>query len=169
MAGIAGHRTVLAGAVGHYRICRRIAGAAPSSRSTGDDESGQSIDEITVVADRVGLLRDRESDSMFGINRSLVDTPRSISVISEVTMDRYAIETIDDFITTTPGTYGGSFFGVPGAISVRGRRGENYFRGFKRITEQRLLSVAGRREFASRNHSRPDAAFCTARVAWADC
>lgn len=114
-----------------------IALASPAlaqQQAADEDDDRQSIDEVTVVADRVGLLRDRESDSMFGINRSLVDTPRSISVVSEVTMDRYSIETIDDFITTTPGTYGGSFFGVPGAISVRGRRGENYFRGFKRIT-----------------------------------
>ncbi len=110
-----------------------VAVAAPAGAQTGAAPQ-EELDEIRVVADRVGLARDRESDSMFGISRSLTETPRSISVISEVTMDRYAIETIDDFVTTTPGTYGGSFFGVPGAISVRGRRGENYFRGFKRIT-----------------------------------
>ncbi|HUD97428.1 MAG TPA: TonB-dependent receptor plug domain-containing protein, partial [Woeseiaceae bacterium] len=110
-----------------------VAIASPARAQQAAEDPDQ-IDEITVVADRVGLLRDRETDSMFGVNRSLVETPRSISIVSEVTMDRYSIETIDDFITTTPGTYGGSFFGVPGAISVRGRRGENYFRGFKRIT-----------------------------------
>ena len=125
-------KCALAGAVA-TALCSFAVPAAAQERAANDD-ARQTIDEITVVADRVGLLRDRESDSLFGINRSLVDTPRSISVVSEVTMERYSIETIDDFVTTTPGTYGGSFFGVPGAISVRGRRGENYFRGFKRIT-----------------------------------
>ena len=94
----------------------------------------RNIDEVIVVGDPVGLMEERETDSVFGVNRSLVETPRSVSIVSDTTMDRYSIEDIDDFITTTPGTYGGSFFGVPGAISVRGRIGDNYFRGFKRIT-----------------------------------
>ena len=48
-------------------------------------------------------------------------------------MERYSIEDIDDFITTTPGTFGGSFFGVPGAISIRGGKSETFFHGFKRV------------------------------------
>lgn len=92
------------------------------------------IDELIVKTDPVGLLEERNSSSVFGIERPLFEIPRSISVVSNTTMERYGIEDINDFITTTPGTFGGSFFGVPGAISVRGRRGENYFRGFKRIT-----------------------------------
>jgi len=109
-------------------------GAAPLALAQTGSQQQETLEEITVVADRVGLLRERESDSVFGVSRSLVEIPRSISVVSELTIERYAIETIDDFVTTTPGTYGGSFFGVPGAISVRGRRGDNYFRGFRRIT-----------------------------------
>ncbi|MEM8934826.1 MAG: TonB-dependent receptor [Pseudomonadota bacterium] len=89
-------------------------------------------DVITVIGDPVGLLEERETDSVFGVNRALVETPRSISIVSDTTMDRYAIEDIDDFITTTPGTFGGSYFGVPGAVSIRGDLGDNYFRGFKR-------------------------------------
>ncbi|TVS16585.1 MAG: TonB-dependent receptor [Gammaproteobacteria bacterium] len=107
---------------------------AASSPPALAQQQGETLDEITVVADRLGLLEDRVTDSVFGVSRSLVETPRAVSIVSETTIERYSIETIDDFVTTTPGTYGGSFFGVPGAISVRGRRGENYFRGFKRIT-----------------------------------
>lgn len=100
------------------------------SQETDDDIE---LTEIVVIGDPVGLLEDRPTESVFGFGRSILETPRSISVISDVTMERYAIEDIDDFIATTPGTFGGSFFGVPGAISVRGSLADNYFRGFKRV------------------------------------
>ncbi len=107
-----------------------ITGAVPQAFAQQADGS---VDNITVIADPVGLREERETNSVFGVNRPLVETPRSISVVSDTTMERYGIDNIDDFITTTPSTFGGSFFGVPGVISVRGDRGDNYFRGFKRI------------------------------------
>lgn len=97
------------------------------------------IEEIRVTADPVGLLEDRKSESVFGLEKALVDTPRAISVVSETTIDRYAIEDIDDFITTTPGTFGGSFFGLPGAITVRGDISETYFRGFRKVRNDGLF------------------------------
>jgi iron complex outermembrane recepter protein len=102
-------------------------------------EDGGALEEIVVTADPVGLGEAQDSDSMFGLQRSLLETPRSISVISSTTMERYSIYDINDFITTTPGTFGGSFFGVPGAVSIRGDIGENYFRGFKRTVNNGLF------------------------------
>ena len=110
---------------------------APAAGFAQDEE--EQLDEIVVVADPAGLGEEQDSDSMFGLQRSLLNTPRSISVISETTMERYSIYDIDDFITTTPGTFGGSFFGVPGAVSIRGDIGENYFRGFKRVVNNGLF------------------------------
>lgn len=110
---------------------------APASGFAQDED--EQVEEIVVIADPVGLGEGQESDSMFGLQRSLLDTPRSISVVSAKTMERYAIYDIDDLITTTPGTFGGSFFGVPGAVSIRGDIGENYFRGFKRVVNNGLF------------------------------
>lgn len=97
-----------------------------------DDDEEFDIEEILIESDRVGLLEKRPTDSVFGLSRTSLLTPRSISVISDVTIDRYAIQDIDDFVTTTPGAFGGSFFGVPGAITLRGSQSELYFRGFRR-------------------------------------
>jgi len=108
----------------------------PLSALAQDEEE---LEEIIVTADPIGLTKDNSTDSVFGTNRSLTDTPRSISIISATTMERYGIEDIDDFITTTPGTFGGSFFGVPGAITIRGSVSETYFRGFKRALNQGLF------------------------------
>ncbi|MEM9878876.1 MAG: TonB-dependent receptor [Pseudomonadota bacterium] len=90
------------------------------------------VENIIVKTDRVGLLEDRPTDSIFGLSKSSLLTPRSLSVISETTIERYAIQDVDDFVTTTPGAFGGSFFGVPGAITLRGSQSEAYFRGFRR-------------------------------------
>ena len=104
-----------------------------------DQQNAPDPNSIVVTADRVGLLESRPTDTVLGFDRSVVETPRAISVISDVTIERYLIEDIDDFITTTPGTFGGSFFGVPGSISSRGSISETYFRGFKRTLNNGLF------------------------------
>jgi iron complex outermembrane receptor protein len=102
-------------------------------------ESDPPTEVILVTADPIGLLEERPTDSILGINRTALETPRSMSIISDETIERYSIEDLDDFITTTPGTYGGSFFGVPGSISIRGSISETYFRGFRRALNQGLF------------------------------
>lgn len=120
-----------------FLACVLALGLSPTTVLAQDDDD--ETEEIVVVADPVGLGEAQESESVFGLDRSLLNTPRSISVISAATMERYSIYDIDDFITTTPGTFGGSFFGVPGAVSIRGDIGENYFRGFKRVVNNGLF------------------------------
>ena len=110
-----------------------------SDEDAPQDTPQDTIEEIIVTADPVGLREGQESATLFGLGRALIDTPRSISVVSATTMQRYAIEDTSDFISTTPGNFGGRFFGVPGAISIRGDIGDNYFRGFKRVVNNGLF------------------------------
>jgi iron complex outermembrane receptor protein len=133
--GVTANFRFLAQAIFFGCILALILSPAPGMAQEDEEE----LDEIVVLADPVGLGEHQESDSMFGLQRSLLDTPRSISVVGATTMERYAIYDIDDLITTTPGTFGGSFFGVPGAVSIRGDIGENYFRGFKRVVNNGLF------------------------------
>lgn len=79
------------------------------------------------------VLPARESSSLFGIPRPLVDTPRSITVIESSLTDLYSIRTVNDFVAVTAGSFTGNYFGVPGALDVRGERADNFFRGFRRI------------------------------------
>ena len=110
-----------------------------TSHAQSSASAPQETDEIIVTGDRVGLLEQRPTDTVFGFDRSGYETPRSISIISDTTIERYSIEDIDDFITTTPGTFGGTFFGVPGSITIRGGISESYFRGFKRTLNNGLF------------------------------
>lgn len=92
-----------------------------------------SVAEVVVTADRAGLLERRRNDTVFGLDKALVDTPRSASVASDLTLSRYGVETVDDLVALSPGTFTASFFGVPGALNLRGTLAETYYRGFKRI------------------------------------
>lgn len=92
----------------------------------------QPIDEIIVVADPLELTELEGSRAVFGLDLSYAEAPRAISAISDETIDRFNIETVDDLASVAPGTFTGSFFGVPGSVTLRGNRADSYFRGFKR-------------------------------------
>tara|TARA_E500000178_G_scaffold349463_1_gene406418 strand:- start:569 stop:2923 length:2355 start_codon:yes stop_codon:yes gene_type:complete len=40
---------------------------------------------------------------------------------------------VDDLVRLTPGAFTNSFFGIKGAMDIRGQQADNYFRGFRRI------------------------------------
>ncbi|MBI1686482.1 TonB-dependent siderophore receptor [Caulobacter hibisci] len=101
------------------------------------------VDAVVVTArDRnAGLLEKRPNDTVFGLDKPLIETPRSASFVSDLTLQRYGVATIDDLTAVSPGTYTASFYGVPGALNIRGTLAENYFRGFKRIENRGTYST----------------------------
>ena len=111
-----------------------FAGLAAVSAARAEDQLAE-VDAVVVVArDRnAGLLEKQPNDTVFGLDKPLIETPRSASFVSDLTLQRYGIETIDGLTAVSPGTYTASFYGVPGALNIRGTLAENYFRGFKRI------------------------------------
>jgi iron complex outermembrane receptor protein len=92
------------------------------------------VDAVLVLArDKAGLLEKQPSTTVFGLEKPLLETPRSASFVSDTTLRRFGIETLDGLTAVSPGTYTASFYGVPGALNIRGTLAENYFRGFKRV------------------------------------
>lgn len=83
--------------------------------------------------DIYGVLPTRESTSVFGTVRSLGDTPRSVTLIESSLIDVNGLRSVNDFVAITAGSFTGNYFGVPGALDVRGERADNFFRGFRRI------------------------------------
>ncbi|WP_425409119.1 TonB-dependent siderophore receptor [Hyphococcus sp.] len=106
-----------------------------SATATMGNAAGQTptIDEIIVVADPLELIELEDSRAVMGLDLSYAEAPRSVNVISDATIERFGIETVDDLAAFAPGAFTGSFFGVPGAVSLRGNRADTYFRGFKRV------------------------------------
>lgn len=119
-----------------------FAGLAAVSAAQAADQLSE-VDAVVVVArDRnAGLLEKQPNDTVFGLDKPLIETPRSASFVSDLTLQRYGIETIDGLTAVSPGTYTASFYGVPGALNIRGTLAENYFRGFKRIENRGTYST----------------------------
>ncbi len=106
-------------------------GPAPATEEPADETAV--LDTVVIVSDRVGLLEKSSSESVFGMGKSLLETPRSATLVSDLTLERYGIEEVDDLIAIAPGTFTGSYYGVKGAVNARGTLAESYFNGFKRI------------------------------------
>ncbi|MFN4184806.1 MAG: TonB-dependent siderophore receptor [Hyphomonas sp.] len=106
-------------------------GPTPATEEATDETAV--LDTVVIVSDRIGLLEKSSSESVFGMGKSLLETPRSATLVSELTLERYGIEEVDDLIAIAPGTFTGSYYGVKGAVNARGTLAESYFNGFKRV------------------------------------
>ena len=106
--------------------------AAPAAVPVSGPASGP-VAEIVVTADRAGLLEKRPSNTVFGIDKPLLETPRAATFVSDTTLERYGITSIDNLVEISPSSYTASFYGVPGSLNIRGTLAEDYFDGFKRV------------------------------------
>ena len=116
--------------------------ALMSSAASAETQIAAEVDAVLVLArDRAGLLEKQPSDTVFGLAKPLIETPRSASLVSDLTLERFGIETLDGVSAVSPGTHTASFYGVPGALNIRGTLAENYFRGFKRVENRGTYST----------------------------
>lgn len=102
------------------------------SISLAGQVQAQEMEEIVVKGD-LGSLPGENVQSVFGFNKSILETPRSASTISEEMMERFNMHDIDELVAVAPGSFTQSFFGVAGGLDVRGTPGETYFRGVRRL------------------------------------
>lgn len=116
-------------------LATALACALPSLLVAADEEI-VTLEKYVASAkadDLYDVLPARESGSVFGTSRDLTSTPRSVTVVESSLIDLFGIRTVNDFVSVTAGTFTGNYFGVPGALDVRGERADNFFRGFRRI------------------------------------
>jgi iron complex outermembrane recepter protein len=83
--------------------------------------------------DPFNVIPNQPTKSLFGFDKSIEDTPRSISTVDSETLARYDVKTVNDLVTVSPGAFTGSYFGIPGSVFLRGDVGDNFFRGFRRV------------------------------------
>jgi outer membrane receptor protein involved in Fe transport len=74
----------------------------------------------------------RPIESMFGAGRSILDTPRSISVITPEMMAMAGIDKVEELGRLSPGVFSPSVYGVPGVPTIRGDFAEVYQNGQRR-------------------------------------
>ena len=99
--------------------------------SDGGVDEGE-IETLVVTGQLDGSARE-SVPSLTGFEKSLLETPRAASTVGEEMMVRFNIRDIDELIALVPGSFTQSFFGVVGALDIRGTSGETYFRGIRRL------------------------------------
>jgi outer membrane receptor protein involved in Fe transport len=97
---------------------------------------GVVTDEVIVTADPLRALGGGPSDSSLGFAKSLYETPRSVSFISEQQITLFGISTVEDLTRLVPGTYTTTRYGLQGGVNVRGVPSDMYYRGMKRLQMQ---------------------------------
>lgn len=121
-------KTVLA--AGALLCCTAL--TTPALAQAAADETTEDGKDI-VVTGSLGALPIEGVGTVFGFDKTVTETPRSVSTISAEQMERFGITDIYDLVAQSPGTFTNSFFGVGGALDIRGTPGEIYFRGMRRL------------------------------------
>ncbi|MBU3022633.1 TonB-dependent siderophore receptor [Aestuariibacter sp. A3R04] len=118
----------LARAIAFGLVLSPVTALAQDANEPSDEEY-----EKIEVTGSLGSLPGQDVEAVFGFGKSILETPRSASTISDEQMARFNVSDIDELVAFAPGTFTQSFFGVAGSLDVRGTPGETYFRGVKRL------------------------------------
>lgn len=108
-----------------------MAQSAPEAEAPAADAPAE--DAPIVVTGSLNALPIQGVGSVFGFDKTILETPRSASTVSSEQMERFGVSSIYDLVAQAPGTFTNSFFGVGGALDIRGTPGEVYFRGVRRL------------------------------------
>ena len=109
--------------------------AEPASEATADGDVTQ-LSDLQVVDDPLRALPNEVSTSSFGFNKPLLETPRSVSFVSQEQIDLFGLSAVEDLSRLVPGTFTTTRFGIQGGIDVRNVAADTYIRGMKRVALQ---------------------------------
>ncbi len=107
------------------------AGTAASEQETVRDDTA--LQAIVVTGQRPGITNIRPTATVSGLDQNLVDIPRSVTTVDSALLKDIQVRSIHDLTAVAPGTYTAAYFGVAGAVQVRGNVADSYYRGFKGI------------------------------------
>jgi outer membrane receptor protein involved in Fe transport len=124
-------------------ICQSLSASvqssAPPTKPAGPQEAAVVLDKFVVeeqVDDPLGMLPERPVEGAFGFQKSVLDTPRSVSLVSAEVIDAMSLSAVEDLVRVVPGVFTVTRFGIQGGIDVRSVPGDTFFRGMKRINLQ---------------------------------
>lgn len=92
--------------------------------------------DILVNSDPRRVLPLASSQLPFGLEKSVLDTPRSVSFISEELIDLFGLSAVEDLVRVVPGAYTTTRFGIQGSIDIRNISADSYVQGMKRLNLQ---------------------------------
>ena len=100
--------------------------------------SGARLPETVVTAKAIGRETDSvlptatPNNSAYGFDRSIMDTPRSVTAIQSSELEDNNIRTISDLTRSASSTFGPTVFGIQSLPYIRGQEGEIFQNGMRR-------------------------------------
>jgi outer membrane receptor protein involved in Fe transport len=128
---------ILAAASAHCALA--VLGQAPgttTAKALGGSGSTNQMSEVIVTGNYTDVIPTEPIQSVVGFGKTLVETPRSVTVISAELLNSAGIENVEDLYQIAPSTYTNFRFGLQGGINVRNQAGDYYFRGIKKPDPQ---------------------------------
>jgi hypothetical protein len=106
------------------------------SEAASDSADVTNLSTIQVVEDPLRAVSNEPSASSFGFSKPILETPRTVSFVSEEQINLFGISAVEDLTRAVPGTYTTTRYGLQGGINVRGVSADMYYRGMKRLNMQ---------------------------------
>ncbi len=106
---------------------QKIASAA--SADTGPVTELEKLTVSDVPVENQILPTVRPIGSVFGDDRNILDTARSVSSVNKAWMDDRMVKDAMDFMQFAPGVYSAAQYGIPGVPQIRGDLGQVYANG----------------------------------------
>lgn len=97
---------------------------------TTDDTT---LTTIVVNGRRPGITNVRPTATVSGLDQKLTEIPRSVTTLDSALLKDVQVRSIHDLTMAAAGTYTAAYFGVAGAVQIRGTLADSYYRGFKGI------------------------------------
>ena len=88
------------------------------------------------------LPTSRSSDSVFGSAKSVLDIPRSVTVLTPELMQKLGVRSFDDVARVIPGGERPNFYGVPGTPFIRGDFAGTFFNGMQRAFQRNEMPTS---------------------------
>jgi outer membrane receptor protein involved in Fe transport len=105
---------------------------APAS-SSGDVTK---LSDMAVTEDPLRAMSNEPTATSFGFSKPLLETPRTVSFVSEEQLSLFGVSSVQDLVRVVPGAYTTTRYGLQGGINVRAVTADQYFRGMKRLSLQ---------------------------------
>jgi outer membrane receptor protein involved in Fe transport len=99
-------------------------------------EDVATLSDVNVVDDPLRAFAAEPSAASFGFAKPLLETPRTVTFVSEEQLRLFGVSTVEDLSRLVPGTYTTTRYGLQGGINVRGVSADFYYRGMKRLNMQ---------------------------------
>jgi iron complex outermembrane receptor protein len=124
-----------------------LSGPLPAQTAPTTNEPVTELEKFIVTESAAaasgGLMpTSRSSDSVFGSAKSLLDIPRSVTIMTPELTQKLGLRSFDDVARVIPGGERPNFYGVPGTPFIRGDFAGTFFNGMQRAFQRNEMPTS---------------------------